>query len=113
MQQVTRAIYLVDDQEVVTVEIEATKVGNFASFVVDGDAKSPTSTTPLTYRFTVALSHGNTHHGMISCFFPKAAPDDAFYQVFVSGSGGGGRFKGSDIEKADADWMRGIEFRRP
>lgn len=113
MQQVTRAIYLVDDGEVVTLEIEATKVGNFASFVVDGDAKSPISTTPLTYRFTVALPPGNTHHGMISCFFPKAAPDDAFYQVFVSGSGGGGRFKGSDIAKADADWMRGIEFRRP
>jgi hypothetical protein len=113
MQQVTRAIYLVDDGEVVTLEIEATKVGNFASFVVDGDAKSPISTTPLTYRFTVALPPGNTHHGMISCFFPKAAPDDAFYQVFVSGSGSGGRFKGSDIAKADADWMRGIEFRRP
>ena len=113
MQQVTRAIYLVDDKEVVTVEIEATKVGNFASFVVDGEAKSPISTTPLTYRFTVAVLLGNTHHGMISCFFPKAAPDDAFYQVFVSGSGGGGRFTGSDIEKTDADWMRGIEFRRP
>jgi hypothetical protein len=112
MQQVTRAIYLVDDKEVVTVEIEATKVGNFASFVVDGDPKSPISTTPLTYRFTVALDPGNTHHGMISCFFPKVAPDDAFFQVFVSGSAGGGRFTGSNIKKTDADWMRGIEFRR-
>jgi hypothetical protein len=113
MQQITRAIYLVDDAEVVTVEIEATKVGNFATFAVDGDPQSPISTTPLTYRFTVSVTPGNTHHGMITCFFPTSAPDDATYQVYVSGSNGGGRFEGSNIVKSDANWTRGIEFRRP
>jgi len=99
MQQVTRSIYLVDNGEMVTVEIQATKVGNFASLVIDGGALDPIAKTPLTYQFT--------------CFFPKTAPDDAEFDVFVSGSGGGGKFTGSDIVKTDASWTRAIEFRRP
>ncbi len=113
LQQITRAIYLVDGGENVTVEIEATKVGNFATFVVDGEFKNPTSTSPLTYKFAVTVPPGEKHHGMITCFFPTAAPDDAQYQVFVSGSGGGERFVGSNIVKTDAGWTRGMEFRRP
>ncbi|SRR6267378_2443726 len=112
MQQIMRAIYIVDDKEVVTVEVEATKVGNFATFVVDGDPKSPISSNPLTFQFTVALGAGLEHHGMVTCFFPNAAPDDATYQLFLSGSGGGGRFTGSDIKKSDAGWTRGIQFVR-
>jgi len=113
MQQITRSIYLVDKGEVVTLEIQAIKVGNFASFVVDGKSIDPISSTPLTFQFTVALSQGQAHHGMITCFFPKTAPDDAEFDVFVSGSGGGGKFTGSDILKSDASWTRAIEFRRP
>jgi hypothetical protein len=113
MQQVTRSIYLVDNGEVVTVEVEAIKVGNFVSLVIDGGSIDPISKKPLTYQFTVALAAGETHHGMITCFFPKIAPDDAEFDVFVSGSGGGGRFTGSDIVKTDASWTRSIEFRRP
>jgi hypothetical protein len=113
MQQVTRSIYLVDNGEMVTVEIDAKKVGNFASLVIDGGSIPPVSKTPLTYQFTVALAAGETHHGMITCFFPKTAPDDAEFDVFVSGSNGGGKFTGSDIVKTDASWTRAIEFRRP
>ena len=113
MQQVTRSIYLVDNGEVVTVEVEAIKVGNFVSLVIDGGSIDPISKKPLTYQFTVALAAGETHHGMITCFFPKTAPDDAEFDVFVSGSGDGGRFTGSDIAKTDASWTRSIEFRRP
>jgi len=113
MQQVTRSIYLVDNGEVVTLEIQAIKVGNFASMVIDGESIPPISKTPLTYQFTVALEAGQTHHGMITCFFPKTAPDDAEFDFFVSGSGGGGKFTGSDILKTDASWTRAIEFRRP
>lgn len=113
MQQITRSIYLVDNGEVVTVEIQAIKVGNFASLVIDGGSIDPTSKTPLTYQFTVALAAGETHHGMITCFFPKITPDDAEFDVFVSGSSGGGRFTGPDIVKTDASCTRAIEFRRP
>jgi len=112
MQQITRSIYLCSAGEVVTLEIVATKVGNFASLTLDGDTKSPTSASPLTYQFPITAPPGGIHHGMITCFFPDSAPDDAQYEVFVSGSAGGGRFTGSDIVKTDPGWLRGIEFRR-
>ena len=113
MQQVTRSIYIVDAGETVTVEIEATKVGLFVTFAMDGALLTPISTTPRVYRFTVTVPAGHTHFGMFSFFFPNAAPDDAKYQVFVSGSSGGGKFTGSDVFKSDFPaWRRGIEFRR-
>lgn len=113
MQQITRSIYIVDDGETVTVEIEATKVGNFVTFTLDGETKSPISTTPPTFRFAVTVPPGHTHFGMVSCFFPNSAPNDAKYQIYETGSFGGGRFTGSDILKSDFPaWKRGIEFRR-
>lgn len=113
MQQVTRSIYLVDSGEVVTVEVQSIKVGNFVSLVIDGGSIGPISKKPLSYQFTVELAAGETHHGMVTCFFPRTAPDDAEFDVFVSGSGGSGKFTGSNIVKTDASWTRSIEFRRP
>lgn len=112
MQQITRSIYVVNQGENVTVEIEATKVGNFAVFSVDGEMKNPVpGVVPLTYRFAVTVGPGFDHFGVVTCHFPPAAPDDAFFQVFVSGSGGGGRFTGSDIKKIDPIKSRSVEFR--
>lgn len=112
MQQITRAIYTVRTGETVTVEIEATKVGNFATFSLDGESLKPVAgLSPLTYRFDVTVGPGFDHFGMISCHFPPSAPNDAHYQVFVSGSMGGGRFTGSDIKKTDLSWSRSLEFR--
>jgi len=42
MQQITRAIYIVGANEEVTVEIEATKVGNFATFALSARAPADT-----------------------------------------------------------------------
>lgn len=112
MNQITRSIYTVQTGETVTVEIEATKVGNFATFSLDGAPLKPVAgLSPLTYRFGVTLGPGFDHFGIISCHFPASAPNDAHYQVFVSGSMGGGRFTGSDIKKTDSSWSRSIEFR--
>ena len=115
MQQITRSIYLVADGEKITVEIEATKVGNFVTFVVDGKfIEAVPGSDPLTFKpFQVTVGPGLTHFGMISCHFPKTAPDDATYQVFLTGDKGGGRFTGSNIIKTDLVWDRGLEFRRP
>lgn len=112
MQQINRSIYLVDANERVKIEIEAIKVGNFATFSLDGDSLSSTSNAPLTYEFDVTIGPGLTHFGLISSHFPNSAPDDAVYQVFVSGNKGGSRFTGSDIMKTDLLWTRSIEFRR-
>ena len=115
MQQVTRGIYIVDDGENITIEIEAMAVGKLATFVVDGDPKKPDPGAPrLTFKFAASLQPGEEHHGMITCFFPpRNTPDNAKFQVRVSGSGGGGQFEGSDIKKTDPIWTRSIEFMRP
>jgi hypothetical protein len=112
MQQITRSIYIVGSNEQVTVEIEATQVGNFATFAVDGGFLDPVSNAPLTFRFNVTVGPGLTHFGLVSTHFPNAAPDTAQYQIFVTGDKGGGRFTGSDIRKTDISKDRSIEFRR-
>jgi len=112
MKQITRSIYVVTTGENVIVEIEATKVGNFATFSLDGKMLDPLAgVTPLTYQFAVTVTPGFDHFGIVSVHFPTAAPDDAFFQIFVSGSGGGSRFTGSDIKKTDLSWSRSLEFR--
>lgn len=114
MKQITRSIYMVEDGEEVTLEIEATKVGYFVTFVVDGRL-IPTvpGSDPLAFEpFKVTVGPGLTHFGLVGCHFPKVSPDDAEYQIFVTGDQGGGRFKGSNIIKTDLSWDRGLEFRR-
>ncbi len=112
MQQITRSIYVVSTGETVTVEIQATKVGNFATLAIDGKMIDPVpGVTPLTFRFPVTVAQGVDHFGMVSVHFPTTAPDDSSFQIFVSGSGGGGRFTGSDIKKTDLSSSRGLEFR--
>lgn len=112
MQQITRAIYIVEAGEAVTVEIEALKVGNFITFVLDGVLLTPVLETPRTYNFNVTVGANLTHFGITSVHFPSAAPDDAMFQIFVSGSMGGDRFIGSNIVKTDLIWSRDIQFRR-
>ena len=114
MKQITRSIYLVANGEQVTLEIEATKVGYFTTFVVDGKLiPSEPGSDPLTHEpFTVTVGPGLTHFGRVDCHFPASAPQDARYQLFLTGDKGGGRFEGSDILKTDPSWARGLEFRR-
>lgn len=112
MNQITRAIYIVQPNENVTIEVEATKVGNFVTFSLDGSAvNAEPGVIPLTYRFQIMVTPGFDQFGIIDCHFPTSAPDDAEYQVFVSGSMGGGRFTGSNIKKINLSWRRSIEFR--
>ena len=114
MQQITRSIYMVEAGENVTLEIEATKVGYFTTFAVDSSLiPSIPGSDPLTYQpFTITVGPGLTHFGRVDCHFPNTAPDDALYQIYLTGDKGGGRFEGSDIIKTDLSWDRGVEFRR-
>jgi hypothetical protein len=115
MQQMNQFIYVVDANEVVTVEIVASKVGNQASFVVDGTRPTQTSTSPLTFEFPVTVGPGNTHFGKMRFAFPGSPPQDASYSVFMTGSLGGGRFTGPVIKQSDIanNDTRDFEFRRP
>ena len=115
MQQANKFVYIVGPNEVVTVEIVATKVGNNASFVVDGRRPTQTSVSPPTFEFTVTVQPKNTHFGEMRFAFPGSPPADANYSVFVTGSLGGGRFNGPVIKQSDiaTSDTRDFQFRRP
>src|SRR2546430_1987031 len=112
MKQITPSIYQVQPHENVTVEIEATKVGNFVTLSLDGESLKPVAgVSPLSFQFTITAGPGFDQFGMISAHFPDSAPNDAKYQIFVTGDAGGGRFTGPDIKKTDSSWSGGLEFR--
>lgn len=115
MQQANPFVYIVDANEVVTVEIVASRVGNNASFVIDGKRPTQTSTDPPTFEFPVTVPPKNTHFGEMRFAFPGSPPQDASYSVFVTGSLGGGRFTGPVIKQSDIvnDDKRDFQFRRP
>lgn len=110
MKQIKRSIYGVTRGELVTVEVQAMKTGNFVHFILNSAEITPTSVSPLTFQFSCPGAVNGDDFAMVSCFFPPDTPDDAEYQLFLTGSGGGGRFEGSDILKADGIFNRGITF---
>ena len=115
MKQIDRSTYSVAAGEVVTVEVIATLVGEFVSLVFDGAPQVPSGTGPITYNFTVTAPAGATHFGVVTCSFPKAAPDDAHFQIRLSATGAAGPsgpFEGSDVYKTDAIWTRPIQLMR-
>jgi hypothetical protein len=114
MNQIDVATYEVTAGEEVTVEVVAIHNGEFSTFVLDGDEKDPEQgVSPKTYTFPVTVGPHLTHFGRVSGFFPDAAPNDAKYQVFVSGDKGGGKFTGPDIRKTDLIPTVDLEFQRP
>lgn len=110
MRQIQRSFYAVQPGEVVTVQVQATKVGLFVFLAFNGSPVSASNTSPLTFTFTITAPSGGTDFAVVSCHFPSSAPDDADYQLFLSGSAGGGTFTGSDIAKSDDIWDRDITF---
>jgi hypothetical protein len=110
MRQMQRSLYAVQPGEVVTVQVQATKVGLFVSLSFNGSPISPSSTNPMTFTFTITSPSGGTDFAVVFCHFPPDAPDDADYQLFLTGSAGGGSFTGSDIAKSDPIWNRAITF---
>lgn len=103
--------YSVDDQEHVTIEVVATKVGEFAKAALDDSITlNPTGNNPLKFEFDVDKSSGVSHFVVVRVAFDDTAPDDAKYQLFVQGSKGGGKFSDFTIPKASADLSRTIVF---
>jgi hypothetical protein len=72
----------------VTVEIAAAKFGNYGGFGIDGSLFNPVSNMPLSTQSNDRS--GLTHFTIVSSYFPTTTPDEAFYQVYVSGNKGGG-----------------------
>jgi|ERR1700720_2435204 hypothetical protein len=102
--------YTVDDHEHVTIEVVATKVGEFAKAALDGNDLNSTGNAPLKFEFDVDKSSGVSHFVVVVVAFDDTAPDDAKYQLFVQGSNGGGKFSDFTIPKASADLSRNLVF---
>lgn len=91
--------YIVGANEEVTVEIIAIETANTASFVVDVGADQ-TSDDPLTFVFRVTKDLGQAHFGEVRGAFhgdPDPTAEDPRFEVFLTGSLGGGRHKGPVI----------------
>jgi hypothetical protein len=116
MQQETVANYIVGAGEEVTVEIVAIETANTATFVVDTPSNR-VSEDPITYFFTVTKGPGQTHFSEVRGAFhgpPPANPvSDPRFEVFLTGSLGGGRLTGPVIRRSDPDHIRDITFDRP
>ena len=110
MNQTDSATYDVQATETVTLEIEATQVGNFATFTLDGQTLRPVSTGPLTFKFQISAPSGGVQHGMIHGFFPPGTPAAANYTAFFTGSAGGGRLQGDSIAEGCTTCITGVEF---
>jgi len=104
--------YTVQSQEAVTIEVQATKVGEFAVASLDGKTLDPIGNPPpLRYHFAADKPSGQDHFVVLFFHFPDSAPADAFYQVFCEGSAGGGKFSDFNIAKSDPVWNCSIQFR--
>ncbi|MEN3326226.1 MAG: hypothetical protein V7638_1033 [Acidobacteriota bacterium] len=107
--------YTVGANEEVTVEVIAIETANTASFVVDIGANE-ISDDPLTFVFRVTKKAGQTHFGEVRCAFsgpPDPNADDPRFEVFLTGSLGGGRLTGPVIRRSDPDHLCDLAFERP
>jgi hypothetical protein len=99
MNQINRNRYAVNNSELVTVKLVATKVGDTAVFTTAPVQATQIAPSPRTYQFTVQGNPGDRIFGKITCDF-TAADDGASFLAVVS-SPGSGPFDGPVINKDD------------
>jgi len=115
MIQNTETTYSVGANEEVTVEIVAIETANTAVFLVDVGAEQ-TSDDPLTFVFRVTKGPGQTHFAAVRGVFsgePDPFAEDPRFEVFLTGSLGGGQHTGPVIRRSDPDHLVDLTFERP
>ena len=111
MERINIGTYRVKPSETVRVEVRAVKVANLEAYAVDEEVIDPVSDVPRAYEFGVTVPPGSQHRTTMTGFFPDDAPDDARYELFISGDMGGGTFTGPLIKKTDLSMDCNITFR--
>ncbi|MDQ3917592.1 MAG: hypothetical protein M3348_03870 [Acidobacteriota bacterium] len=111
MERINVGTYTVKPGETVRVEVSAIGVANLEVYVVDEEVKDPVSDDPRAYEFTVTVAPGSSHLTTMTGVFPDDAPDDARYELSISGDKGGGTFTGPVIRKTDLSMDCDITFR--
>jgi hypothetical protein len=112
MKQTDSGHYDVVTGENVTLTIEANKVAEDLAVSLDGTTLNPKSHNPASYIFPITNNAGAEFID-IQCHFSAADPNDAYYQFYVQGSSGGGKFNASSIRKQDSDWEAVLQFTLP
>jgi hypothetical protein len=91
MNKINKFLYTVVKGETATIKISftpASKSGSFQVLTLDGETLNP-SGSPPEYAFTVTKDVDQEHTVIMDFTFMPDAPDDAKYDVEVSGSEGG------------------------
>jgi len=101
--------YKVQQGENVTIEVVATGVNEFVTASLDNSDLSEAGSAPARFPFTVTKDPGQEHLVDVECQFDATAANNAQYQIFVQGSGGG-RFSDFTIPRSDLDPSRTITF---
>jgi hypothetical protein len=112
MNQTDSGHYDVIVGEVITLEIESHQVAENLAVSLDGATLNPTSHAPAVYQFNITKNSG-AQFVDINCHFSAPDPDIAYYQFYVQGSNGGGKFNASSIRKQDSDWEAVLQFTLP
>ena len=112
MKQTDSGHYDVVNEENITLTIEANNVNEDLAVSLDGTTLSASSHNPAVYRFEITKTKGAQFID-IECHFSAVDPDDAYYQFYVEGDKGGGRFNASSIRKPDSDWEAVLQFTLP
>jgi hypothetical protein len=113
MKQINRVRYEVTKDELVTVKLIATKVGDTAVFTTAPVHAQQIAPSPRTYQFTAQGNPGDIIFGLVTCDF-TSAEDGANFHPVVS-SPGSGPFDGPTINKDDPDSEEpvGLNFEFP
>ena len=115
MKRVNSVTYDVRPGEKIRLEVTPTNFsGSMPSIeaVLDGDELPNTgSKSAPVYKFTVSKPAGKTHRVLTEFTFQFDSPDDAFYQVSISGQSDVGCPCGLVVSKDDEVKEAGIRFR--
>ena|ERR1700694_4973170 len=112
MKQTDSGHYDVVAAENITLTIESHKVAEDLAVSLDGATLNASSHKPAVYLFSITKTTGAQFID-INCHFSAPDPDDSYYQFFVEGSKGGGKFNASSIRKKDSDWEAVLQFTLP
>jgi hypothetical protein len=112
MKQTDSGHFDVASGERITLTIEAYKVNENLAVSLDGATLNPSSHNPAVYQSNIEKTAGAQFID-INCHFSAPDPDDSYYQFYVEGSEGGGRFNASSIRKQDSDWEAVLQFTLP
>jgi len=109
MEQVDSETYNVSSGETITLTVVAHKVDEDVVVSFSGRGIDPDSDDPASYTFKI-VSKPPSQFADIECHFSSKDDDTSFYQFFVQGSKGGGKFTSSSIRKQDSDWDTNLQF---